>query len=222
MHWQKMCEIVNDGSGERQYLAFFASQPYKYLPSSIFSFSFRAKFAKDLGIGVKKSSIAQLLENADLVISGFFVAIIGYAYARSYWTGLVWFLLSGLSIVLIYFFSKGTKINIKNMRIRPDFLIKAFITGVIGWVLAGTSFYILSQSLKQTLDIFDAISVNTLSYIAGLLAVFAPGGIGIREAVFSLFGIVPMLIIGWRILTFLVDMLAGFSAIIYIRYWVKK
>src|SRR5665811_1633710 len=43
-HWLKVCRIVEPSTKPIQTLAYFASQPFKYLPSSIFSFSFRSKY----------------------------------------------------------------------------------------------------------------------------------------------------------------------------------
>jgi uncharacterized membrane protein YbhN (UPF0104 family) len=58
----------------------------------------------------------------------------------------------------------------------------------IAWVLFGLAFHLLGIGLLRhpTGDASDAIAVFTLSYLAGFLALIAPGGIGVREGVMAL------------------------------------
>lgn len=46
-HWLLVAREIVPGITSRQRLAFFASQPYKYLPTSFFTLSFRALYAKN-------------------------------------------------------------------------------------------------------------------------------------------------------------------------------
>ena len=54
------------------------------------------------------------------------------------------------------------------------------------WVTYGVSFWLLALGLglPATLSIVTATGVFALGYILGLLALFAPGGVGVREVVF--------------------------------------
>lgn len=58
----------------------------------------------------------------------------------------------------------------------------------IAWVGYGASLWLLARGLLPGagLDPLRAIAVFTASYLAGFLALFAPGGIGVREGVFIL------------------------------------
>jgi uncharacterized membrane protein YbhN (UPF0104 family) len=54
------------------------------------------------------------------------------------------------------------------------------------WVVYGISFWLLANGLLSgsELGLRSAVGVFSAGYIVGFLAVFAPGGIGVREAVF--------------------------------------
>jgi hypothetical protein len=56
---------------------------------------------------------------------------------------------------------------------------------VLGWLTYGFSFWLFIQGLlpTPTISILTASGAFTLSYILGTLALFAPGGIGVRELV---------------------------------------
>lgn len=217
-HWQRVCRSVNKQANvEHQNLAFFASQPYKYLPSSVFTFSFRAKFAKDLGMSVKQSSLAQLIENFNILGAGLVTSVIFYLASVSVYAGI------GVSAVVALVF--GVVIRNKSVAIIPklkrrvalDELSKNFVLIIGAWVVSGISFWVLSASVGVALNPTIAISANAVAYVASILAVFAPGGIGVRELVLALFSVSNGVIIFWRILTFIADMVFGFAAILLLK-----
>lgn len=56
---------------------------------------------------------------------------------------------------------------------------------VLTWVTYGAAFWMLAQGLipQAALPVSTAVGAFTLGYILGLLALFAPGGVGVRELV---------------------------------------
>jgi hypothetical protein len=58
----------------------------------------------------------------------------------------------------------------------------------IAWVGYGVALWLLARGLLpgSGLSLLRAVAVFTASYLAGFLALFAPGGIGVREGVFIL------------------------------------
>ncbi|HKA60394.1 MAG TPA: hypothetical protein VKD28_17385, partial [Gemmatimonadales bacterium] len=56
---------------------------------------------------------------------------------------------------------------------------------LLGWLIYGVSFWLFIQGLipNPHIPVLTASGVFTLSYILGTLALFAPGGIGVRELV---------------------------------------
>ncbi len=59
---------------------------------------------------------------------------------------------------------------------------------LVAWVGYGSALWLLARGLLPSvgLDPALAIAVFTASYLAGFLALFAPGGIGVREGLFIL------------------------------------
>lgn len=220
IHWNRVSKTFNHNSN-KQYLAFYASQPYKYLPTSLFTFSFRAKYSKDLGMSVKKSSLAQLLENINMLSSGmvvgamFYLSYVGYYFASA--------IIVILALVGYHLLPRSIEFSIKSKTLKINKKNELFnlLLTTLAWVASGISFYLLSMGLGVSTGIVEALSANALAYTLGIVAFFAPGGIGIREWVFSLFSISSAVVLGWRIMTFLADLVLGFVGILLI-YRQKK
>ncbi|HEY7479102.1 MAG TPA: lysylphosphatidylglycerol synthase domain-containing protein [Gemmatimonadales bacterium] len=62
------------------------------------------------------------------------------------------------------------------------------LANAVAWVGYGAALWLLARGLLPDagLELLPAIAVFTASYLAGFLALFAPGGIGVREGVFIL------------------------------------
>jgi hypothetical protein len=62
------------------------------------------------------------------------------------------------------------------------------IANTVAWLGYGVALWLLARGLLPGagLGLLPAIAVFTASYLAGFLALFAPGGIGVREGVFIL------------------------------------
>ena len=60
------------------------------------------------------------------------------------------------------------------------------VLAALAWVSYGIAFWLLAQGLiaDRTLPLTLATGAFTLGYILGWLALFAPGGVGVRELVF--------------------------------------
>jgi hypothetical protein len=72
--------------------------------------------------------------------------------------------------------------------ISPAMLALAFGANLFAWVAYGTALLCLTNGvlLDVRLSLPQAIGVFTCSYLAGFIALFAPGGLGPRESVFLL------------------------------------
>jgi hypothetical protein len=67
-------------------------------------------------------------------------------------------------------------------------IVFGIVANLVAWVGYGLALWLLARGLLPTagLDPALAIAVFTASYLAGFLALFAPGGIGVREGLFIL------------------------------------
>ena len=67
-------------------------------------------------------------------------------------------------------------------------VVAAFLANVLAWIGYGVALLLLARGLLPgvVLSLPQAIGVFTCSYLAGFVALFAPGGLGPRESVFLL------------------------------------
>ena len=72
--------------------------------------------------------------------------------------------------------------------IRPAILAGAFAANLLAWFAYGAALLLLARGVIPDvhLGLAQAVGVFTCSYLAGLVALFAPGGLGPRESVFLL------------------------------------
>lgn len=219
-HWLLAVRQVNPKAPNAQKLAFVASQPYKYLPTSAFTFSLRAVYAKKLGLSFKDSTLAQLLENFSLI--GVSLALFGILFAfrlNAMYGILVLLVCLGVEGVLFL----GNKTFIANIgshtaTVRTRGLSIMFLVAALGWAITDVSLAMLNYSLGFGFDgVVSLMAANNLAFAASILAFFAPGGIGVREVIFETFMVLPVTILCWRIMTFMFDMVFGIGAILLIR-----
>jgi hypothetical protein len=72
--------------------------------------------------------------------------------------------------------------------VSPAMLGAAFVANFFAWVAYGVALLFLAKGLlpEVHLSLPQAVGVFTCSYLVGLIALFAPGGLGPRESVFLL------------------------------------
>lgn len=221
LHWLKLCQLVDREANNTQLLAFFASQPYKYFPTSLFTFSSRAKFARQCGVSLKKSSIAQALENMNIIIAGFITGITALLAERNPLAAVALI----FALIITYYLMPSRRticIRKRELDLRKDFLIQTTLLTILAWVAAGLSLIFLVYAIGyEGLPLLTIIAANSLAYILGILAFFAPGGIGVRELVLVFYGLQAPVIIMWRILTFIFDIVTGLAAALILHFLIK-
>lgn len=216
-HWLRVCKMVNTTVSTKQMLSFFASQPYKYLPSSIFSFSYRAKFAKQLGLSLKESSLAQLIENIDLVGASIVTSALFYVFYISPGYGVAVMTLCIAAALLIANRNIVIKIPKTNRKIYVKDIVPNFGLMTVSWIIAGCAFLTISYAFNVPVNPMLMISANAAAQAISIMAVFAPGGVGVRELTLALFSINNSVIVTWRLVTFTADMILGFGAVVAIK-----
>lgn len=212
-------------SEKKQYIlstTFLASQVFKYLPSSIFSFSFRFIFVKRFGIGAKAVTKAILLENGFQIYTGLIFFCLFFGVYRP-----VFLLLVPLLLCMIYvsfYLAKHDKSYIKKIPVvgkmcnftffsytRIHLILLLYLSS---WLLSGLSIYLFRYSVTgQSDNFFNISAAQALSYSASILAVFSPGGIGVKELVLQIGRISDNLILNWRVITVLIDIFVSAIAI---------
>ncbi|HSX27208.1 MAG TPA: lysylphosphatidylglycerol synthase domain-containing protein [Patescibacteria group bacterium] len=212
LHWMQISDKYEKFPQSHQWLAFFASQPYKYLPSSVFTFSSRAVYAKKLGLPMKQSSAVQLIENFNILSAGFCIALLFLIYHASAFLGTFAGLLFLLGLFAVCFVPVF-KLPKTAIKISGRDWAKLFILPLAGWLIAGLAFYLIVLATGQQIEFASAVATNAMAVALGILAIFAPGGIGVRELVYNKFSVGNAGIILWRLLTLVIDIAVGLVAI---------
>lgn len=186
------------------------TQLAKYIPGGVWHFVGRAYIYRSLGMELQKINKAILSEQLWL-LSGAFSAGISFS--------LVWFLLSPESGIITdnfdmlfavdlnsplitlfvlsfflaaYFFKNQLARLFQSVRgvLIPGFKITLYMLGV--QVMLGVSLYILIISFGGQIDLTHVIAASALSMTVSYIAVFAPAGVGVKEAAIMLF-LVPVI-----------------------------
>lgn len=222
IHWLLICRLVQRDTSNTQVGSFFASQPYKYLPTSLFTFSFRAKFAKQLGMPLRSSTYAQLLENLNIIGGGLLVGAVFYLLDENYLYAAAFLGVIVSSLV----FLRRQKVVLTIPKIHKALPLYSMVVPLVvvclAWVAGGISFILVNYSLGISPNIWMALAANALGYALSILAVFAPGGIGVREFVLVSLGIQNSAVVMWRILTFVADLLVGFGALAALKFMRRR
>ena len=166
----------------------------KYIPGGIWQFVGRFGVYKVNGLSGKASTRAMILENIWLLGSAVAIGVIGVFLTRfdliagllnlpnHQWLAILFTVLAlGLWIVVL-------KIVHKTMRRHtaeniPSIFVVAGV-GLLLWTFIGGSFFVMFHDFPfSAAPLF--IGGYAVSWAVGYIAVFAPGGLGVREAVLA-------------------------------------
>lgn len=175
----------------------FVSNLGRYLPGKVWQIGAMGVMAQQAGVAPEAAVGSALVVSFVHLLVGFaVVAATGGELLRTYvppGSPLPW-VLALLSTgvlaapwVLPWLARVAARVTGRAIRI-PRLPVRAIWTAALGsavsWVLFGLAFRLLSVAVlgRVTGDAATSIAVFTLSYQLGFVALFAPGGIGVREA----------------------------------------
>lgn len=171
----------------------------KYVPGYIWQYVGKAVMSKDVGITSLISGTAMAFELGQTLLIGIGIAFVSYsAQAGLEIVGLenihkVAFPLGMLIILASYgiawFFPFLMPQVVKTKPLQPKFLFTSVLLITLSWCMLSFSFWLLGTSITpiitvQTLRVF--ILATSVSMVAGIIIIFVPNGLGIREGVMVL------------------------------------
>ncbi|MDQ8186383.1 hypothetical protein [Pelagicoccus sp. SDUM812002] len=167
------------------------TQVAKYLPGNVFHFAGRIVLAGSLGISKKRAGVATLLEAVFLVgvaslISLRLIATLPYG---------PWVMGAGLVLFLVAvsFAKKKLERLWREVKLERSGLVRilalAVVFSLLVFVIQATMFFWIESTLFGGLDLspWQRLELVSASWGAGFLVVGSPGGLGVREYVFSYF-----------------------------------
>jgi len=220
MAWLRTARLYSPAANARVAMSFFASQLFKYLPTSLFTVSARVKYSRDAGMKTGEAVKAVLIDMAFVVATGLVVwglfsgsrltvalLVLSIAVAVAWWPNL-YALASRLPFA-------GRVLPDVTPRRRDVGAIAALTT--LGWLAAGASLFLVARGYavsNSEFGLYDGIAFNAVSYVASLLAVFAPAGLGVREALLLQANLPTHVVVSWRVVTTVVDVMVGVGALV--------
>ncbi|MGA2468611.1 MAG: lysylphosphatidylglycerol synthase domain-containing protein, partial [Thermodesulfobacteriota bacterium] len=178
--------------------SWFYSQLGKYLPGKVWLLLSRYYFYESKGKSKKAISVALYLETVTVIMAAgliFLAAVALYEEARPFYSGNQFWWLSLLFVLafisihprilqkilnwtLIKFKREPLSLSISYLEVLWILLIC-----ILSWVVGGIGFYlfvesVFSVSLSHILFLTGALAISS---ILGLVAIFAPSGLGVRE-----------------------------------------
>jgi len=172
-----------------------------YLYGDLLSGIFGGIFGNKLYIGLFVSAV--------LLVSVLFIFIPGY------------------SIKLLNFILKLLKREKTNFEFKKTMAVKVYLIYFISWIIYGLAFYFLIKGLDITSDIPFMVGMGSfvLAYILGLLALFSPGGLGVRELILNsmltpyIGPVAAGIVVAARVWSLIAEILsAGIALLLYLKY----
>lgn len=152
---------------------FFQAQLGKYIPGSIWQYAGRAAMARSKGLPVRSVAMSLPIE---FTASAVAAAATG-AFLLGWWGGAV------VVAAAIGFLAAERPGRIRALAVPAT--LRATLLFVPVWLVLGVSFWLCARGLVAVPASDLAVYVGTfaVAWLAGLFAVYAPGGLGVREAV---------------------------------------
>lgn len=160
---------------------FFKSQLGKYLPGSVWQYAGRVGLARNRGVPIQLALVSVFAEIAFSAVAAATAAslILGWVATAAAFAGLG--ALLALGSVL--------RERVAGPNVLPALAAApgAIVLYLVVWGLYGLAFWTTARALFAipASDIPRYIGVFALAWLVGLVAFFAPGGIGVREAVIA-------------------------------------
>ena len=193
---------INDASiGYRKAVkAYLYSILGKYIPGKVFMLLARIPPYKEEGVSADKVTVCFLLENCCTILGAALLFVVSILFFPNEvlggykWTAFVLIAVFFVCIhpkILNYLLALLERVSRKKMmRIPMSYaqILKVVLLFVLNWLAYGFGFYMLVCSICP-LPLSKCLYVSgiyALSCIAGILAVFSPSGIGVREGILAL------------------------------------
>lgn len=162
----------------------------RYLPGKIWSIAGLAVLAQRAGVNPMTATASAIVMQALAIATGTIIVVLA-APASVTSLGLIAALTVAAGTVALLTVPAASK-QISRLLGRnfeslpPGTVLIGVAATTLSWLIYGTSFWLLGKGLipDAELSIQRAVGVFASGYILGLIALFAPGGIGVREGVF--------------------------------------
>lgn len=173
----------------------------KYIPGKVWAIAGNAVLAQRAGVEPHAAVAAAILNQALAIGSGvILVSVLSPAALGAYGNGYVvaTLVLGAVAIIAVLTLTSSRALRLLQ-RVLPGsipqlvpvslgVMLGSLAVNALAWAGYGIAFLVLARGLTPdaSLGWSQATTVFTISYLVGLVALFAPGGVGVRESAFTL------------------------------------
>jgi uncharacterized membrane protein YbhN (UPF0104 family) len=174
----------------------FIGQLGKYIPGSVWPVFGQMELGAERGIPRSRSAVSVVLSSAVMVLTGGLVAACTVPFGARGSIGRYWWVLLVVPVGAVLLspplLNRLLGFTLRLLR-APAIEERVTVRGLaisagwacLGWLFNGAMVYVMMRRLAGSGGAIALVSVGgfALSWVAGYLAVFAPAGAGVREAV---------------------------------------
>lgn len=169
------------------------TQAAKYLPGNVFHFAGRVWLAREESLSAKQAGLATVGESLLLIIMAIAIGV------PIFWGGQLALIPISTALILLILLVPNSRILANRILERLSITLvsenltrrTAMACAAYAAVLAAqTALFLLVADLvleNSRWTILEAAQISSLSWAAGFMVIGSPGGLGVREAVMSLF-----------------------------------
>ena len=171
--WLVILDALGVKTRSRWIGIFFQAQLGKYIPGSVWQYAGRAAIARAHGIPVRSVGVSVPIEfAASAMAAGAMAAFL-----------LGWWGLAVVAVVAVILIAAGRPFFVR--RREAITTARATLLYLPAWLLLGGGFWLCARALvgAPAGELASYIGAFAVAWLAGLLAVYAPGGLGVREGV---------------------------------------
>lgn len=172
---------------------YFVAQLGKYIPGSVWAFVAQMELAREHHVPRERGGSAALLAMVTTLATGLALAALTLPLTSADVTRRYWWLLALAPICIAALHPRvvafALNLALRTAR-RPPLeqvasmatMARALAWTTLGWALFGAHAWLLVRAAGGS-GFFLSTGAYALAFTAGILVVFAPGGVGVREAV---------------------------------------
>jgi glycosyltransferase 2 family protein len=152
---------------------FLQAQLGKYIPGSVWQYAGRAAVARNHGLPVRPVAVSLPIEFAASAVAA---GAMG-AFLLGWWGALV----VGAAAIVLVVVERPARLR----AVAVPATVRATFLYLPMWLVLGASFWLCAYGLVgvPVEDLAFYMGAFAIAWVAGLLAIYAPGGLGVREAV---------------------------------------
>ena len=177
----------------------WVSYLYRYVPGKILLLVERARMGSAVGVPPVAGAALTIIETILAILAGSAVSLIGVSYYVEVNDNLVFGVVI-LSVGTVFLFPSAYRLlcglpivktkfpELQSVALRSRDVLAVVVPYLLHYLLLGTSFFLMSRNLQLfSWSMLPGLcGIYALAHVVSLLALIAPGGLGVREGAFAI------------------------------------